>query len=464
MVPFDWVYLSWALALGTLTAFSLIIGSVLGITVDFKQRTNGILAAFGAGALLAALALELIAPTVSEMLGHGGGHSGGHGGGKDFVTLWVLLSSCIAGGLIFVVLDQIVNTKGGFLRKQASIINYFTKAHKEEMHQVLRDLSKVPILRSVPKGHIQDLVNWTKSVNFGDGETIFSQEDRGDCMYFVRNGTIELEREGKPFRELGEGEILGEIALLTGAPRTASARAKGDVEVLRLSKEDFDFIRKQSDEFDKAARQLASGRLEEIRKEQASEFAKVDEWTKDASTALHTGTTLPSAQQLHKESQEHSGAPLAIWLGILLDGLPESLVIGITFNVLINNLAAQGQEIAFSAVIPYTLIAGLFLSNFPEALSSSAGMRKQGWSALKIILLWSSIVVITAAGAAIGYVIAESLSHHTVVGIEGIAAGAMLTMIASAMLPEAVHLAKPNLVGLSTLVGFLSAIAFKTLE
>ena len=48
--------------------------------------------------------------------------------------------------------------------------------------------------------------------------------------------------------------------------------------------------------------------------------------------------------------------------------------------------------------------------------------------------------------------------------IEGLAAGAMLTMIAAAMIPEAVHLSGSRITGLSTLAGFLAAVAFKLLE
>jgi zinc transporter ZupT len=115
-------------------------------------------------------------------------------------------------------------------------------------------------------------------------------------------------------------------------------------------------------------------------------------------------------------------------------------------------------------VIPYTLIAGLFLSNFPEALSSSVGMESQGTTKTRIMWLWLSQVFVSATGAAIGFAVGESLSHTSVVAIEGMAAGAMLTMIGAAMLPEAAHRGGANLAGVSSLLGFLSAIAFKLLE
>jgi len=70
----------------------------------------------------------------------------------------------------------------------------------------------------------------------------------------------------------------------------------------------------------------------------------------------------------------------------------------------------------------------------------------------------------TGLGAALGYALGGILAPSLVVFIQGLAAGAMLTMIASTMIPEAVHLAHPAVVGLSTLIGFLSAIAFTIFE
>ena len=77
--------------------------------------------------------------------------------------------------------------------------------------------------------------------------------------------------------------------------------------------------------------------------------------------------------------------------------------------------------------------------------------------------LWFSLMVITVLGAGAGFLLADSLSHTFVVFAEGLAAGAMLTMIAGAMIPEAVHMGRATVVGLSTLGGFLAAISFKLL-
>ena len=197
-----------------------------------------------------------------------------------------------------------------------------------------------------------------------------------------------------------------------------------------------------------------------------SEDPIYQEWAHEKVASLREAALVPSEEDIQKASDEHGGAPLAIWLGILLDGIPESFVIGSALVVAISATIAQSgvDAVNLATLVPYTLIAGLFLANFPEAMSSSIGMKKMGWGNMKIFLMWLSLALITSAGAAIGYWLGETLDHGVIVLIEGLAAGAMLTMIASAMIPEAVHLGGGNVTGSFSLLGFLAAISFKFLE
>jgi zinc transporter ZupT len=139
---------------------------------------------------------------------------------------------------------------------------------------------------------------------------------------------------------------------------------------------------------------------------------------------------------------------MAMYLGILLDGIPESFVIGA--NVLV------------TGGISLSLIGGLLLANLPEALSSAAAMKEQGMRVAKILTMWTSLMVITGIGAALGAAFLEGAPAPVFAVIEGLAAGAMLTMVAETMLPEAFHKGG-GVVGLSTLAGFLAAVFFNTL-
>jgi len=159
------------------------------------------------------------------------------------------------------------------------------------------------------------------------------------------------------------------------------------------------------------------------------------------------------AAQIHQEFMEKADASVgvAIWLGILIDAFPESLVIGL--------LVVHG--------ISYTFIAGVFVSNLPEAMSSTTIMLHGGFSRSRVLLMWVSIAIITGLGSVIGTAAFagefSEAKHMAELFVGGIAAGAMLVMIAETALPEAFRHAG-RLVGFSTLFGFLTAYIIKLFE
>ena len=171
-------------------------------------------------------------------------------------------------------------------------------------------------------------------------------------------------------------------------------------------------------------------------------------WVKKALKNIDANKAILPVTKINFDISEHKGAPLGIWLGLMLDGIPEALVIG----------AGTAQS-----GLGYSLLAGLFFSNYPEALSSSSGMRQQGMKFSTVLLMWSTLMLLTGLLSALGSVYFAGISDATFAFTEGVAAGAMLTMIAQTMLPEA-YLKGGEIVGFATLLGFLIAIFFKTLE
>lgn len=109
------------------------------------------------------------------------------------------------------------------------------------------------------------------------------------------------------------------------------------------------------------------------------------------------------------------------------------------------------------------MLGGLFIANYPEAFSSSAGMREKGISSARIYLVWGSLVVLTGVPDAVGYLFFTDAPPMLFTFIQGVAAGAMLTMIAQTMLPEA-YLRDGSAVGIATWLGFLAAIASRSFE
>ncbi|MEV4479855.1 ZIP family metal transporter [Micromonospora coxensis] len=142
--------------------------------------------------------------------------------------------------------------------------------------------------------------------------------------------------------------------------------------------------------------------------------------------------------------QEQPGSGSAIAVGALLDGVPESVVIGAS-------LLAGGP-------VSLVTVVAVFLSNVPEGLSSAAGMRRAGRSARYVFTLWTAIALVSGVAAVAGYTLLGGAPPEVLAGITALAAGAILAMISDTMVPEAfedAHL----LVGLITVLGFLVAFA-----
>ena len=101
-------------------------------------------------------------------------------------------------------------------------------------------------------------------------------------------------------------------------------------------------------------------------------------------------------------------------------------------------------------------VAAIFLSNIPEGLSSSAGMKKAHRSAGYIFGVWGAIALVSGVASLVGYAVFSGFSEDVIACTTAVAAGAILAMLADTMIPEAFAEAH-NLTGLITVVGFLAA-------
>jgi CRP-like cAMP-binding protein len=598
---------------GLISSLSLPLGALLGISWQPRDRMMAVFLAFGGGALLAALTLDL----VGSALDHG--------------HFQALAAGAIGGGVVFKLLNHLINRKGGYLRKPSTAITYWRGRANQRLRQIVNSAKRIQIVHDLDDRDIELLLPHVLLREFADGTVLYRPGDPSGNGYIIETGRVDLivpDGGPSPYKSLGDRDAFGRLGFLTGAPRFEQAVARADTRLViipraalikllensvdaqeavsrRLKEPDvraylterhgmsaemvdqwvdrsirslqttgsYDppvgyperdqnlpqwlqqvvgttlFTHCQPADLDALAKRLIlkttvrghnfyhygqlADRLHLVRdgsvavfdpqdrsqrpllltsgaafgtrafltegthtktavadtscayyelrrkdfdallaespalqKTMAAYFRlgdlstyltdrqKIDTrqaaaWLETAVKSIQAGRLFPSLSEMTQTVHSHSGAAMAIVLGIVLDGIPESFVIG--------------ANVLMQATVSFSLIGGLFLANFPEALSSSASMKAQGFSTVKIMSIWIAIMLMTGICAGLGAIVLNGAPATLFSLLEGIAAGAMLTVVAETMLPEA-FLKGGGVVGLSTLAGFLMAILFKTLN
>lgn len=416
---------------GLVSAVSLVVGAILGISVRPPQSVTAAVMSFGAGALLAALTFELIEPAY------------------DRAGIVPLAIGLLGGALAFVIINRALDPAGGFLRKNSTAEGYIRRRKRADADAVLDGLSRVGLLRALPPSEVQALVSLVESVEASDGTVVFTQGEAGDALYVVARGEVEVLSGGRSIARLGPGEVVGEMALVSGEPRSATVRAAGDAELMRIDKSDFDRLVASSPPLALALSRLLAQRLGATSARQAEAEAEARRWRDEATRAVEGAALRASPLEHRAIATEHGGsAALGIYIGLFLDAIPESLAIG----------ALMIGGAAFN--LPF--IVALFLSNLPEAMSSSVIMRRIGYGPLRVVGMWAGLMLFTGIGAVVGNVAFAGASPFVLAVIFALAAGAMLAMLAQTAMPEAYEQGG-WVVGIATVLGFLAAYFMKTL-
>jgi ZIP family zinc transporter len=143
------------------------------------------------------------------------------------------------------------------------------------------------------------------------------------------------------------------------------------------------------------------------------------------------------------------GSGPAIFIGTLLDNVPESIILG--------------MSVASGGAINLAFLAAVFVSNLPEGVAGSLNLKTSGYSRQRIFRMWTLLVIISAACAGFGYLLIRWLPGAEGLYAQAFAAGAMLTMLADAMMPEAFEHGG-LLVGLFTVLGFLGSAILSMIQ
>ncbi|MHC5008451.1 MAG: ZIP family metal transporter [Planctomycetota bacterium] len=155
------------------------------------------------------------------------------------------------------------------------------------------------------------------------------------------------------------------------------------------------------------------------------------------------------SQRKAVEATHQSKLVVPLVLAIILDGVPESVVIGL--------------GVLEVGTVSVAMLIAVFISNLPEAIAATTGMRSGGWGRRKVLLLWLVIAVVCALASAAGYALCGDLSRYWLSAVQAFAGGAILMMLANTMIPESYeHGGK--LAGVFTVLGFATSVWIIVLE
>jgi CRP-like cAMP-binding protein len=406
---------------GVLGASSLVIGAIVGVFSRPSRGFSAAIMAFGSGTLLSAIAFEI---TLNVY------HASG---------FWLLLMGFILGGFLFTTFTQYVDEHGGFLRKQASSRRYlFEHRQGKTGADVLERIAHVEVMQHIPEAEKKVLAKFLTPLYAKPGDILCHEGDLGDYFYMIVSGEAEVTRTGKFLRRLVPGDIFGEMSLLTGEPRSATVMAQTSMELYQLDRDNFGQALNSSPYLALALSRNLARRLQSSTDSRVVAEKNLDRWRQRLMEQVEIKELL-AEDPLTLEGLVKRSAPLAILVGTLLDNIPESAVIGIN---------------AGSDRFTWSFLLAVFISNFPEALSSATGMKQAGTAKSQILALWMGIVLLSGFFAMVGYFLQSNMSELWVALIEAVAGGAILAMLASTMMPEAYELGGSS-VAYSTIAGFL---------
>jgi CRP-like cAMP-binding protein len=423
---------------GLATTSSSLLGAVLGLHVRLPKKGLAALLAFAAGSLISALAIELAYESALQL----------HHQGFTTGSAWAFVGGGFAlGAAIYYCGTIFLEQRGGAIRLPTRFREYALRHRRKESEELINLLCRSDLMRHLPPERIEALLPCIHTRKLEPGEILFRNGDQGDALYIVKHGQVEVLPEAgspdgamqKPIATLSDGQTFGEMALLTGNPRTATIRASTESELLSIGKDDFERLTRNDPELANVVRRLSYERA--ISNLRASGLNPTT-WAAIATSNVQHMSRSDSEKLLVETSH---GAGLAIVLGNILDTIPGCMVIGAKFG------GFQGLSLS--------LMLGMFIGGIPEAAASASILQKAGYRPKTIMFLWSMVLLTGIVSATAGYSFIGSSESLTAIFCQAIAGGAVLALVAHAMIPEAIHQGGSAVV-LPTVAGFLFALYF----
>ena len=414
---------------GVATTSSSLLGAALGLYLPISRRLLACVLAFAAGSLISALAIDLGFQGALDLRHHGFSGQGA----------WNVVGGGFAiGAGLYLGFTLLLEKRGAAVRSPTRFREYAMRRKRKNNRNIIELLSKCDLMRHLPPADIENILQALKTVDVAQGVEVFHAGDPGAALFIVAKGSVEiLSDKGVPLATLDEGQTFGEMALLAGGVRTATARTLAPSVLLELARADFDVMLQADQQFVTAVQSLSHARaLNNL----ARGGANPGRWARIASGNLRS---LSRGEVTALLKQAGDGAGIAIILGNILDTIPGCLVIGAKYHG-VSSLAL-------------TLFLGMFVGGIPEAAASASILMRAGYRPPKVFGLWSSVLAAGLLAAVAGHLFIGDPHSLAAILCQAVAGGAVLALVVHAMIPEAIH-DGGSLVVMPTVAGFLFAL------
>ena len=439
--------------LAGLAALSLPLGAVVAVLLRPPARIVAIIMAFGSGALIHAVVTELAVDPAQDLVTV-----------RGFPAIWtwvVLAVGFLAGGALYVGINVLMERLGGGIQWRHRLRRKALDRKREEVAPILETLARSRLAACLQPREAEEILPFVRSVEVKAGEAVFRRGDPSDGLYIVHAGTFELRHDDQPatagltpaaggatspgVTTLSCGDVVGGMGMAAGQPRTASLVAREDGTLLLLSRLDFSHLAEKVPCIRKIVADIVAHDLYVSARNATNVDAS--EWQRVALGSIEhiTRAEVEAAAERHGEES----SPLAIFVGTLQDGIPESIAIGASFVSL--------------ATFTPTFVVAVFLSNFPEGVAGTAALLRAKFSIGKVMAMWAGLAVGSALAGTLGYLLLHDASPVAVAFLGAIAGGGVVAMLAMTMMPEAFESGRAS-VAPATIVGFLASLFLAVIE
>lgn len=432
-------------ALAGAAALSLPLGAIVAVMFRPPAKLVALIMGFGSGALIHAVVTELAVDPALEMVAE-------HGF-APFFTWSVLASGFLGGGMAYVGLNAVISKMGGGLHRRHHQRRKALDEKRVQLAPILQALSRSQIAAGLSPEEAQDLLPFVRDVRVTAGTTVYHPGDQSDCVYVIADGMFELSRPGgsagasseHPPTPVEQYAVVGGMGMMSGEPRGLALTAKTDGQLLMLARIDFEHAAEKVPCLRRILQDIVTHDLFVAARQGQIEDA--EEWHRVAASSINhlTRAEVDAAAERHGASS----SPLSIFLGTLLDGIPESAAIGASF-------------VSLAAFAP-TFVVAVFLSNLPEAVAGTSALLKAKFTIGRVMLMWLGLAAGSALAGSLGYMVLHGASPALVAFLGALAGGGVVAMLALTMMPEAYESGHTG-VAPATIIGFLASLLLAVYE